>query len=281
MNRTEGTFRGYDGLELFFQTWGNSSPRGTIILTHGLAEHSECYNRLAEGLVPFNWNIIGWDLRGHGRSEGSRGYVKNFDEYAKDLNEFVKYVKTSLKPKEPIFLLGHSTGGLIAIQAIINFGNMGAKALCLSSPLLGIALAVPPIKDMAAKLIHRFIPSLTLNNEIIYEQLTHDEEIYKSYAADPLRHDRISLSLYLSMISTMDFAMLNAAKIQLPLLEQLAGQDLVTSVKASERFFERVGSQQKELKIYKDFYHEIFNEVGRAQVYADLNTFLSGFVEKI
>ena len=280
MNRTEGTFRGYDGIELFFQTWGVTAPKGTVLITHGLAEHSECYQRLAEGLGNFGWNLIGWDLRGHGRSEGKRGYVKNFAEYSKDLNEFVKYLKTQLKPHEPLFLLGHSTGGLISIQTVIDYGDLGFRALCLSSPLLGIAMTVPPIKDMAAKLIHRFIPSLTLNNDIIYEQLTHDKEIYQSYASDALRHDRISLSLYLGMIETMDYAMLNASKIKLPLFTQLASQDLITSVKASERFFERAGSQRKDLKVYKDYYHEIFNEVGRTLVYADLNSFLSGFLEK-
>ncbi|MDZ4662151.1 MAG: alpha/beta hydrolase [Pseudomonadota bacterium] len=281
MNRTEGTFRGYDGTELFFQTWDVDSPKGTILVTHGLAEHSECYNRLAEGLAPFNWSLIGWDLRGHGRSEGKRGYVKHFGEFSKDLNELVNHLKTKVKVHEPLFLLGHSTGGLISIQAVIDFGDMGTRALSLSSPLLGIALAVPQFKDMAAKLIHRFIPSLTLNNEIIYEHLTHDEQIYRSYASDPLRHDRISISLYLSMIETMDYAMLHASKIQMPLLTQLAGEDLITSVKASERFFERVGSQRKDLKLYKDYYHEIFNEVGRPLVYSDLNHFLSGFLEKI
>lgn len=280
MNRTEGNFRGYDGTELFFQTWGGDSPKGTVLVTHGLAEHSECYNRLAEGLAPYHWNLVGWDLRGHGRSEGKRGYVKNFSEFSKDLFELVEFLKKRIKPQEPLFLLGHSTGGLIATQYLIDFGGSGFTSLCLSSPLFGIALAVPKFKDMAAKFLHKFVPSLTLNNEIIYEQLTHDEEVYRSYAMDALRHDRISLSLFMSMVETMDYAMLNASKIKLPLFMQLAGQDLVTSTKASEQFFERAGSARKDIKVYKNYYHEIFNEIGRDLVFSDLNQFLTSLVEK-
>ncbi|OQW47267.1 MAG: hypothetical protein A4S09_15855 [Proteobacteria bacterium SG_bin7] len=277
MQRKEGHFRGFDGTELFYQTWEPTNSCGTIVITHGLAEHSECYQRLVDGMAPNGWTCLGWDMRGHGRSEGKRGAVKNFDDYSNDLKILVEVLNKVNLPK-PYFLLGHSMGGLVTANTLLKFGDLGAKAIALSSPLFGIAMPVPAIKDMAARLLSSWIPSLTLNNEIVYENLTHDEAIYKTYDRDPLRHDKISLALYLGMIDSFNFVLLNASKIHVPIFIQLAGDDKVTSRKAAERFYERLGSQRKDLVVYKDYYHEIFNEVGREKVYTDLNNFLKGFV---
>ncbi len=279
MNRKEGTFRGYDNTELFFQLWEFPNSRGSVIVSHGLAEHTECYSRLAEGLGEFGWNTYAWDMRGHGRSEGKRGAVKNFEEYCHDLNRFVLYVKENLNPKNPLFILGHSMGGLVTARTLVDYGDMCLTAACFSSPLFGIALPVPPIKDMAARFLNRWVPSLTLNNEIKYEELTHDEKISSSYESDPLRHDRISLALYLGMIESMNYVLMNPSKIKLPVFIQAAGKDRVTSTKATERFYERIASTRKDLKVYKDMFHEIFNEVDRKKVYADLNQFLGSLAE--
>jgi alpha-beta hydrolase superfamily lysophospholipase len=279
MQRKEGHFRGFDGTELFYQTWEQPNSCGTIVITHGLAEHSECYQRLVDGLAPHGWSCLGWDMRGHGKSEGKRGAVKAFDDFSSDLKVLSETLPKLNLPK-PYFLLGHSMGGLVNINAILKFGEMGYTAATLSSPLLGIAMEVPPLKDMAARFLKSWIPSLTLNNEIIYEDLTHDEAVYSTYDRDPLRHDKISLALYLGMIDTFNWVLLNAPKFKIPVFMQLAGEDRITSRKAAERFFERLGSPRKDLKIYKDYYHEIFNETGRQQVYTDLNNFLKGFLAK-
>ncbi len=279
MQRREGHFRGFDGAELFYQTWEPPNSCGTIVVTHGLAEHSECYQRLVDGMLPHGWTMCGWDMRGHGKSEGKRGAVNSFDDFSQDLKVLAETINKINLPK-PYFLLGHSMGGLVNINALIKFGDLGFTAATFSSPLLGIALPVPAVKDMAARFLKSWIPSLTLNNEIIYEDLTRDESVYRTYDRDPLRHDRISLALYLGMIDTFNFALLNAGKIRLPILMQLAGDDKITSRKAAERFFERLGSQRKDLKVYKGYYHEIFNDIGRETVYTDLNNFLKGFLTK-
>src|ERR1700712_660798 len=98
MQRFEGHFSGFDDTELFFQTWSKEEPaQGTIIISHGLAEHSECYHPLAKVLAENGWYVIGWDLRGHGRSEGKRGYVKDFGEYQKDLEVFIRLTRKDPK----------------------------------------------------------------------------------------------------------------------------------------------------------------------------------------
>src|SRR5690606_35552325 len=125
--RSEGFFKGYDDIELFYQTWASDNPAGTLVITHGIGEHSESYIRLADGLKHTPWEVYAWDLRGHGRSEGKRGVVKSFSEYYRDLHCFLELVKEK-NADRPTVLLGHSLGGLINIRGIQELENLTLKA---------------------------------------------------------------------------------------------------------------------------------------------------------
>ena len=275
-SRREGHFRGYGGTELFFQSWSRPENNETLVITHGIAEHSECYAPTAESLVHFGWNIVAWDLRGHGRSEGKRGYVAEFADYSRDLAHLLKFLKSSDRIKSNFALLGHSMGGLVTLRHLVDdeTGAPRPRAAVLSSPLLGIALAVPVVKDMAAKLLNRILPTITLHNEIRYDELTRDLERLKTYDSDPLRHDKISPALYLGMIENIEFIKLRSDRIQLPVLIQAAGKEKIVSLPAIKDFFPQIASQDKELVIYDESYHEIFNDLDREEVFKDLNAFL-------
>src|ERR1019366_3216314 len=106
----ESHFNGYDGAELYYQTWSKPSPKGVILGIHGLGEHSDCYKLLAEGLSESPYQLIMSDLRGHGRSTGNRG-IGTIDDYVLDIKLFHNLVKNRFKDI-PLFLLGHSMGGL-------------------------------------------------------------------------------------------------------------------------------------------------------------------------
>jgi alpha-beta hydrolase superfamily lysophospholipase len=275
-SRREGHFRGYGGVELFFQSWSRPENNETLVITHGIAEHSECYSFTAEALVERGWNVVAWDLRGHGRSEGKRGYVAEFADYSRDLGFLLKFLKSSDRMKESFALVGHSMGGLVTLRYLID-GEKSAptpRAVVLSSPLIGIALAVPVVKDFAAKLLNRVLPTLTLHNEIRYEELTRDLERLKTYDSDPLRHDKISPALYLGMLENAEYVKQHAGRIQVPILLQAAGKEKIVSLPAIKEFFPRVGSADKKLVIYDESYHEIFNDLDRETVFKDLSEFL-------
>ncbi len=277
IQRTEGYFRGYNDFELFYQTWKGEAGRGTLVVTHGLGEHSEAYSRLATGMLPGDWDLYVWDLRGHGRSEGKRGVVRAFSDYCEDLKAFVEFVKKQ-NPDQPLVLLGHSMGGLVTTATVIKFGDMGAKSLCLSSPLFGINVQIPALKEKVGKFMANILPNLTLHNEVKYEDLTHDTKVVEEYERDILRHDRISTALFVEMVNTMEFCNKSGSRIKLPFFMQLAGDDRIVSRVASENFFKKVASSHKELKIYEEHYHEIFNELGRDYIFGDLKAWLKQFV---
>lgn len=283
--RHEGHFAGYQGLELFFQTWSSSArskPRGTLVITHGIGEHSECYHRTAESLVPMGWDIYAWDLRGHGRSDGKRGYVGNFDHYSRDLGFFLRHLHSTGKLPESFALTAHSMGGLITLRHLLDEerGTPAPEVLTLSSPLLGVALSVPLIKDFAARALHRLVPSLTLFNEVKYEVLTRDPDFLRSYEVDTLRHEKISPAVYLGMLENIELVKKNAGRLRLPTLIQAAGHDMVVSTAATEEFFELVGSKEKQLIVYEGCYHEIFNDLERERVFKDLDAFLGKYLAK-
>jgi alpha-beta hydrolase superfamily lysophospholipase len=278
IKRSEGYFKGHDDFELFYQTWTPQRVRGTLVVTHGLGEHSECYVRLAEGLAGTEWEIFAWDLRGHGRSEGKRGVIREFDDFSRDLSVFVDHVQ-HVRPRKPLVVLGHSMGGLITIRMLETTADKGIKAMALSSPQLGIAVKVSKIKEVAAHYLNKYLPDLTLYNEIAYGDLTKDKEVQAEYARDSLRHDRISSGLYVQMLGAMEKARGQASAIWLPTLLQQAGDDTIVNRPMAEQFFEKLGSVNKRIIVYEDYKHEIFNELGRKKVFQDLAEWLEPFLD--
>ena len=287
--RAEGHFEGdlppgdipRTGGELFFQSWTSPRSHTTLVLTHGIAEHSDAYARTAESLVPMGFDLYAMDLRGHGRSEGRRGYIDDFGRFSRDLEKFISYLQHPqsgpLKnAKNPLVMMGHSMGALITLRLLVEWGPLAPVQACvLSSPAMGISMPVPALKELAAKALLKWLPQVTLPNDIRYEHLTHDESLWRKYPNDPLRHDKISPAMYFGMLEAMEAVRIGSGRIQLPILMQLAGDERIVSRPDSEALYARLGSQQKALKIYEKSYHEIYNDFDRDQAFSDLQSFLS------
>lgn len=287
INRIEGYFHGdspaftntREGQELFYQSWTNqsSSARATLVLTHGIAEHSEAYNDFARDFVPRGWDIYALDLRGHGRSEGRRGYIDDFHRYSRDLDRFVRYLRSGpLKnSKLPLVMFGHSMGGLITLRYLVDQGEAAPAVACvLSSPALGISMPIPALKEMAAKALMKFLPQVTLPNDIRYEHLTHNEALWSKYPLDPLRHDKISPAMYFGMLEGFEKVNQMADRIKIPTLIVAAGDDKIVSRPATEEFFPRIAAEKKKLIVYEKSYHEVLNDFDRERAMSDIDAFL-------
>ncbi|MGZ3691196.1 MAG: alpha/beta hydrolase [Pseudobdellovibrio sp.] len=278
--RSETFFKGYDNTKLFLQKWTASDSKGTVLITHGQAEHSDCYNRLINGLEGSGWNFIGWDMRGHGRSEGLRGYAKDLDEYVLDYRIFAdQCLKMPEVTGRPVVLLAHSMGGLIQTCALAERTYPEVTAQVLSSPLFGVAVDVPEWKDKGAGLINALLPKLTMGNEIKNEDLTRDIEIMREFEQDTYRHGRISAGVYLGFKREFAKVQSYAKSIRLPTLLHISDKDPVVSSPRAIEFFDSIASTNKLLKIVEGGKHELYNDIVRVEIYKVVADFLKQFQE--
>ncbi|MCB0389877.1 MAG: lysophospholipase [Bdellovibrionales bacterium] len=275
----ESTFHGYQHAEIFYNMWRIPNPVATILITHGLAEHSECYKELAEDLNKLNYNVIAYDLRGHGRTEGARGVIEDFDIFSQDLLLFIEHCQKNYQNDKPFFLFGHSLGGLITAKTILQYSITDINAVVFSAPCFGLKVDVPAWKEKLAKLTSQWLPNMTLWNELRYEDLVRDPAKIKSYESDPLRHDKISPRLFLGMLNAIEFIKNNETDFDLPLLMQVAGNDRICNSSTGIRFYENCSSTFKKLQIYDESLHEIYNDLDRQIAIRDLQSFLLKFIK--
>jgi alpha-beta hydrolase superfamily lysophospholipase len=263
--------------KLFVRGWTPEGAKASVFLTHGQAEHSGCYGRLVQCLTKAGYAVWAWDLRGHGKSDGKRGYVAGFGDYVTDFVQTFKFVKSQMPSDQSVFMISHSMGGLIQTRALIENTDLQfqAKAQVLSSPLFGLAVKVPLLKEKAARVLAKVAPKITMFNEINYSVLSHDPEMMSEYKNDPLRHDQVSPTVYMGMLESFEILGKGASKIRMPTLLQQAGADQVVSRSAAERVYAQFGSTDKEVRIYEGLFHEIYNETARDRVFNDLLAFLA------
>jgi len=270
-----GSFKGVDGLSIFYRKYQAEAEKARMVIAHGLGEHSGRYDNVVSRLLPKGISIWAPDHRGHGQSDGPRGHVSSFYQYVDDLHSLVALSRDTLPEGTKIFLLGHSLGGLIALRFAARFPEV-IDGVIISSPSLGLPEDLPAVKAFIGRIMSSLWPTLSLSNGIDASKLSHDEEVVRAYLDDPLVHDRVTARWFTEFALAMEAANRSAPEIKAPLLMQLAGDDHLTSVGASKRFFEDLPLADKTLYIYKDLYHETYNESTRQRehVLDDLDTWL-------
>lgn len=269
------SFRSADDLKIFYRRYQAGSEKARVVIAHGLGEHSGRYDNVVERLLPQGVSVWAPDHRGHGQSDGQRGHVDSFSRYVEDLRELVEIARDGMAEDVKIFLLGHSLGGLIALRFAARFPEM-MDGVIISSPALGVTVDIPVVKAFAGKIMSAIWPTLSLSNELDASKISHDEEVVRAYIDDPLVHNLVSARWFTEFLSAMEDANRSAPEIKIPFLMQLAGDDHLTSVDASKRFFETLGSVDKTLCVYEGLYHEVYNERAeqKKQVLDDLDNWL-------
>ena len=264
-----------DGTRLFFRRVRVESPRAGLLIAHGLGEHSGRYARLAEGLAAMGIPVFSFDHRGHGQSDGKRGHIRHFGEYTNDLDQMIDRSRHALPEGAPLFLLGHSMGGVIALVYAAEHGDK-IEGMVVSSPGLAPASKPAAPRLAMARLMSTVFPFLTFDNNLDPQVLSHDPKTVNAYIEDPLVHRRISARWVTSFLAAGRKAMEDAPRIKMPLLMQLAGDDRIVSPEASRQFFKKLGSPDKTLRVYKYLFHEIYNEKKqyRKQVIRDLESWI-------
>lgn len=257
---------------LFYQCWVPEPLEHVMVVVHGLGEHGGRYGNLVDYFTPKGVGVFAMDHRGHGRSTGIRGHVDAFSQYIEDLAAFVNLVRGDLG-RDNVILVGHSLGGLISIAYAQRFPHT-LSHLVVSSPALRPKEDPPKVKEIMGKLLARVYPSLTLGNELDPNHVSRDPEVVRAYVSDPLVHDRVSTRFFVEFLRQAEAVGEAAGGMTLPFLLMQAGADGLVDPKASEAFLARVGSTNKQLKVYDGLYHELFNEPEKEQVFRDMEAWL-------
>ena len=267
----EGTFKGANELELYYQSWHpQASPRAVLVIVHGHGGHSSIFTKMVEYLVDRNYIIYSFDLRGHGRSPGQRGYINSWAEYRADLTTFLELVTTQ-KPNLPVFLVGQSMGGIIALDCSLR-ESIQLQGLVLISPALG--LSVSPWKLLVGKMLSSVRPNFALDAGIDMSTASRDRSVVAANAQDSLRHGQGTARLATELLKTIDWVNAHASELQVPLLMLHGGADLVTPLGSSQIFFERLTIVDKKMYEYPDSYHELHNDLNYQEILADMNDWL-------
>jgi len=265
-----------DGIPIHYQVLPAAKSKGVVVILHGLGEHSERYADFAGFLVKHGWTVYLYDQRGHGRSGGARMHAQSIAELADDLRDFLKFARKQ-GGDSPFFLIAHSFGGQVAINCLAQNGIQVDGAV-LSAPNVQVAVKVPPLKRSAAKLLSYILPTFSVANEIDPDTVSRDKDIVAKYKADPLVQHQISVRLGTQILENVDAIFEIIPKIKVPLLILHGSEDRITSPAGSRKLYESVGSKDKRFKLYPGFYHEILNEIGKHEVYQDIETWLEEHV---
>jgi alpha-beta hydrolase superfamily lysophospholipase len=246
--------------------------RALIIFVHGLGEHIKRYESWAAMLRNEGISFTGLDLPGHGRSDGSRGNIRSYsvtDEMIGILHENVR----KIFPGVPVFIYGHSLGGGIVLDYILR-KKPDFKGAVVTSPWLKLSFQPSKFKILLAGAMKSILPGMIQPSGLVMDHISHDRTVVERYAADPLVHDKISVSLFHSAMNAAGKSLANASNLHIPLLIMHGSDDLLCSPEGSREFASR--SNLAELKIWEGGYHELHNEPFRNEVFA----YLIGWINK-
>lgn len=262
--------------------WPAASARGVVVLVHGAAEHCGRYDHVAKHLNAAGFGMLGYDLPGLGQSPGRRGHVDSFEEYL----QVVDHVLTravDLYPELPVFLYGHSMGGLITVRWLQTRSAMTQQpvsGVVLTSPCLDLALHISPMLHKTAMMLERVWPTMSQSGGIPAKHVSRDAEVVAKYGTDPLMVPKVTIKWYLELYRSMEAARADKAVFAVPTLILQGGDDKIVSAAATRDFAERLEAPVKQYHEFRGFYHEVHNEPERLEVLQMVSSFLDHVVKE-
>ncbi len=274
MMHEEGTLTTSVGASLYYQCWMPADrPKAVLLIAHGLAEHSGRYEHFADFFVNHGYGVFGLDYPGHGKSDGDRCHIAKFSEYTDSITLLIERVR-NVCPETPLFLVGHSMGGLVAVSFLIGHQAEFAGSV-LSGAAVQPAIELPAIQRLIMNLMSRVLPKLRVL-QLDSSEVSRDPAVVERYRNDPLVFNgkvtaRLAEQLFSEMTSIQD----RFGRIELPMLILHGSEDGLTSPEGSRMLHEKIGSQDKKLIIYDGLYHEVYNEPEQIEVMTDVLNWLA------
>ena len=272
MQHQESTFKGSEGLALYYQAWLPDTPAiGVLVIVHGHGEHSGRYPHVVDHLVPQGFAVYALDHRGHGRSPGQRGYVNSMADFRGDVAALVQ-LAAAAQPNLPLFVMGHSLGGLIILDYVLHQPE-GLRGVIVSAPAVG-SVGVSPILLQVSRVLSRVWPTFSLETGLDVKGISRDPQEVQAYQNDPLVHGKGTARLATEVMDTAVYCQENAHTLQLLLLMIHGAADIITSPADSRRFFDNVSGSDKTYIAYDGGFDESHNDIHYQQVVADISAWL-------
>ncbi len=271
VSATEERIQNGTGPTLFVRVWRPlEGVRGTVVVVPGFNSHSGYYTGVAEHLAACRLAVYVLDLRGRGRSEGERYYVERFDDYVSDVASTIELAR-SRESTLPLFLLGHSAGGVVsclyALQHQAALAGLICESFAFQLPAPDLALAV--LKGVSHIAPHAHV--LHLKNE----DFSRDPVVVAAMNADPLiANETQPASTIAAMIRADEHLAREFSDITLPLLILHGTADKAAKAAGSQRFYETAAASDKTLKLYDGHYHDLLNDLDHDTVLADITNWI-------
>jgi len=263
------TLAGSRGETLFTQSWHPEAPsRGNLLVIPGLGDHSGRFGNLVEEMVPLGYSVFSWDHTGHGRSEGTPGHIRSFAELLDPAAAYLKTI-TEQEPQVPVYIFGHSMGGLLAVR-LCQERQPDPAGVILSNPSFSVPEGVSPLTVTLGHLLSRLLPRMPLSR-LDPEMLSRDPEVTADYREDPLVYTgSYSARMGMTLLDEIDRAFQQAERFDAPLLTLIGEQDRISFPEDSRHFHEQAGSREKTLITYPKDRHELINEPDHPAVLGDI-----------
>jgi acylglycerol lipase len=267
----EETLEKAGGLKIFVRSWRPAvNTRGVVAICHGVNSHSGYYTWAAEQLVASGLAVYALDLHGRGRSDGERFYVEQIGDYLSDVDALVRLAK-SREPGLPLFLLGHSAGGVISCVYTLEHQAELAGLICES---FAFQVAAPDFALAVVKGLSHLAPHahvLRLKNE----EFSRDPRVVQAMNDDPLIANEVQPTKTVAELVRADERLKREFPlITLPVLILHGTADKVTRPSGSQLFYDTAGSSDKTLKLYDGHVHDLLNDIDKEKVMADIKRWI-------
>lgn len=268
----EESFSSSDGLKIIFHSWQPSdAPRAVVVINHGVNSHGGQYRWPAEQLAAAGFAVHAIDMRGRGLSEGKRFSIDDVAEYTGDLHQLIGIAKQR-HPGLPLFLLGHSAGGVVSCTYALDRQDELNGLICES-----FAYRVPAPGPVLAiiKLLGRILPGLPVL-KLKNEDFSRDPQAVAALNSDPLTKGEIQPARTVAaLLRATDRMTREFGRITLPVFIMHGTADKATMPIGSQFFHDNAGSSDKTLTLYEGHYHDLLNDIGKEQVMADIVQWIS------
>jgi acylglycerol lipase len=275
MRHATATLAGAGGRRIFWQSWSPETARGGVVIVHGFGEHSDRYEHVAQRLVTQGYASYALDHRGHGRSDGPRAVIDRLASAVSDIDRLL-VVAGDAHPGLPVFILGHSMGGLLAVQYALEHQDR------LTGLLLSGALAALDAAPAPARLIARMLSVVAPRAGLIALDATlvsRDPQVVAAYRADPMvHHGKLPARTVAELMAAGQRFPERVSQITVPTLIMYGSEDRLCPPSGSVMLAERIGAADITIIPSEGLYHEILNEPEQATVLDDVCAWLDAHV---